>query len=111
MDDEKNKDLQIAVGLLVFLIFVGVAGYFVIGVVKDMGQAEFNKQLKADQEYFSNNGSFICRTSFLEIRNIYLVSKKSDWEIYNNRYYKKGDFLIGMENCKRVEKREEGEAK
>lgn len=73
--------------LLTFMAFI----LFLLTIVKD--------DLNDDTVAIFNKGKNLkCYTSNHRI-SLYLVSKNSGWNIYENEYFKKGDILVKADRC------------
>lgn len=100
-----NKEQKITIGFTAVTIvgFISVFIYFLISMANDMTHSKLQTQLKADEEFFNTQGSFLCTASPFNARIDYLVSKESGWEVYSERYFKKEDLLIERSNCSKNE--------
>jgi len=53
-------------------------------------------------KYFvQKNIEFICSASLYAYGEDYLVSKKNGWELFDKKYFKKGDMLLDIRGCKK----------
>lgn len=78
----------LAIGTIVLIPFLFLKGAFY-----------FTNILNTDEkiELFYKNRKFICSS----LNSNYLVSKNSQWKIFNDKYFKKDDLLIDISKCKK----------
>lgn len=73
-------------GSIILIPFLALKGGFV-----------FYNELDNDEkiELFKKKKEFICST----FNDKYFVSSKSNWKVFNNKYFKKDDLLIEILSC------------
>lgn len=100
-----KKERKIIIGFTAITVvgFISVFIYSLVSMANDMTHSQLQAQLKADEEFFNTQGSFLCTVSPFNTRTDYLVSKESGWELYSERYFKKEDLLIERSNCSKNE--------
>lgn len=79
---------------IVSIVFMGFMYLLKIGI-NYVNTFDMDKKIEA----FQKEKTFFCTTGIINNQKM-LVSKKNNWEVYKNEYFKREDMLLEIRLCK-----------
>lgn len=98
----KSKEDDVNEGLMAFLVVLAFLSIICL-MLYYLDNLEAKKSFKSKLQNFTKGAMLKCPGSYIGDVDYYLVSKDTNWSIYDEKYLKRDSFLLNVKYCKETE--------
>jgi len=98
-----KKDWQFLLVSFILILLIVIVVLYGFKLIVDL---DIESKLDANTDkinFYKQAVPLLCKRDSKTFSNAVIIEKKDVWSVYMDRYFKKGDELIDIVNCKRVD--------